>query len=152
MVVSIVMGVTQNCWLIMESLIKMDDDWGYPSFRKPHKWISMGISWRFKRDIFHLKFKAMIFMISMGNMTEYHGINLMRMQWGYNGISWNVILCKLPFLHPISIPGFWWGFVWRFHMMGVFWISFMGINVSSVIFHMGSSLVIFHRDKSNGNI
>ena len=66
-----------------------------------------------------------------GNMTESHGINLMRMQWGYNGMSWNVILCKLHFLHPISIPGFWWGFVWRFNMMGVFGISFMGINVSS---------------------
>ena len=29
------MGVPKNGWFIMEKTIKMDDDWGYPHFRKP---------------------------------------------------------------------------------------------------------------------
>ena len=35
MEVSIVMGVPQNGWFIVENSIQMDDDWGYPHFRKP---------------------------------------------------------------------------------------------------------------------
>ena len=33
--VSIVMGVPPNGWFIRDNPIKMDDDWGYPYFRKP---------------------------------------------------------------------------------------------------------------------
>ena len=29
------MGVPQNGWFMMENAIEMDDDWGYPYFRKP---------------------------------------------------------------------------------------------------------------------
>ena len=29
------MGVSKNDWFMMENPIKMDDDWGYPYFRKP---------------------------------------------------------------------------------------------------------------------
>ena len=32
---SIVMGIPQNGWFIMDNPAKMDDDWGYPHFRKP---------------------------------------------------------------------------------------------------------------------
>ena len=29
------MGVPSNGWLVRENPMKMDDDWGYPYFRKP---------------------------------------------------------------------------------------------------------------------
>ena len=35
------MGVPQIGWFIKESPIKMDDDWGYPYFRKPPDGIDM---------------------------------------------------------------------------------------------------------------
>ena len=35
---SMAMGVSQTGWFIRQNLIKMDDDWGYPYFRKPPYW------------------------------------------------------------------------------------------------------------------